>query len=195
MGSPGSSEPSCSATLSPPPVKPPAPAEPRGDVYSPAHRPFRGRHPSLVALGVPGVPVARGQAVHQASAPLGLQDPGRSRGHRLGGPASRAGLRDTQSRHAWARLVALTPTGVCPTPAHMLLVLGPKPPQPHPLVPGMGGGGDREEGCEPRALLGRQGPEAPTALGPLGSESGRWPHLFHAVPRAPDTLVPGGDCI
>lgn len=53
-------------------------------MYSLAHRPFQGRHPSLVVPGVQGVPVAQGQPVHQGSATLGLQDPGRRRGHRLG---------------------------------------------------------------------------------------------------------------
>ena len=47
--------------------------------YSRARRPFRGRHPSL---GAPGVPAARERAVHRGPARPGLRDPGDRRGRR-----------------------------------------------------------------------------------------------------------------
>lgn len=49
-------------------------------MYSPARRPFRGRHPSLAGLGVPA---AQGQVVHRGRATAGLRGPGRG-GCRLG---------------------------------------------------------------------------------------------------------------
>lgn len=65
-------------TLSPPAE--PLPQRDQGEMYSPARRPFRGRHPSLAGLGVPA---ARGQVVHRGRAPAGLRGPGRG-GCRLG---------------------------------------------------------------------------------------------------------------
>lgn len=65
----------CPAASTPPAPSCPSPA-PRpgpGKVDSPARRPFRGPHPSPVALGGQGGPVARAQAAHLGSA---LQDPG-----------------------------------------------------------------------------------------------------------------------
>lgn len=68
-----------SRTLSPSRLNP-TPAGPRRNVYSLAHRPFQGRHPSLVAPRVQGAPEAQGQPVHGGSAPRGQRDPGRRRG-------------------------------------------------------------------------------------------------------------------
>lgn len=140
----------------------PTPVGPRRNVYSLAHHPFQGHHPSLVAPRVQGAPAAQGQPVHGGFAPRGLRDPGRRRGqgwratHTLTCPPHHScvlgwvsitqGHRvDTHRVHKqeWTctgfRLVAPQgPAQLYPLPAHMLLMVWPEPPSRAHLVPGIG---------------------------------------------------------
>lgn len=115
-------------------------------------------------------------------------------------PASWAGLSTTQGHagrtHTGEAGGADTsgPAPVSPTPAHMLHMLWLELPQPHPLCQSQGEGGPRRRALA-QSFVGSPGTRGPGDSAPHDSGSRRWPHLFHAVSRAPDTLIQGGDCI
>lgn len=153
-------------------------------MYSLAHHPFQGRHPFLVAPGVPGVPVAQGQPVHRGSGTLSLQDPGRRRGRGLGATYTftcpltttlscvlhwaqyhtgthKVGTEGTQTWTSTGfRLVTLT----LACPAHTPLMLWPQPPSHAHLMPGTGM--QRKVRAQHSVRSPVSGPEAPAALGP-----------------------------